>query len=227
MLIGTLTVHGSKIRRDIPSGSEVEISVEIDATGRVTAKAFIPWIDEEFEAVFGFIRNKPTLSALREGVEAGKKRLEQVRQRATGLDDAAAQQALQRIDGERMVHDIDTALDTAARDPDAADKCQKRILDLRRAIDQVEDTLDWPVLVREAGWEMRDGGEIIHRLGSPSHVLSFEALVRRMNESIESRSFDELRRQIAALKLLLREMLLERARNQEAEAAERRSRSPH
>src|SRR5580704_6111838 len=35
-------------------------------------------------------------------------------------------------------------------DPDAADKCGKRLLDLKQAVDEAEEALEWPALVAEA-----------------------------------------------------------------------------
>jgi molecular chaperone DnaK len=196
MLIGTLNVHGSKIRRDIPPGSEIEVFIEIDASRRVATKAFIPWIDEEFDAVFDNIKRKPALEVLRDGAEAEKKRLDQIRNKARGVTDPAAQQALQRIDGERMVHDVDAALAAAGDDPDAADKCQKRILDLRQAVDQVEDAIDWPALVSEAEESITTAQENVKKYGNSSDREMAHALEQEIRAAIAGKLRDILRRKI-------------------------------
>jgi molecular chaperone DnaK len=192
-LIGTLKIEASKIRRDIPAGSEIEILIEIDQSRLVRTKAYIPWIDEEFEVEFDLLKKNPTLDQLRAQAEDEKKRLENARKKAASVNDPSAQEALRRIDGERMVHDVEAALGATLGDPDAADRCNKLILTLRQAIDEVEDALEWPALVRKAEDEIRDTAEVVRKHGKSEDREMAAALEREAREAIKSHEPDVLR----------------------------------
>jgi molecular chaperone DnaK len=202
MLIGTLKIHASKIRRDVPAGSEIEITIEIDQSRLIRTKAYIPWIDEEFEVEFSNQKEKQTSVQLRDDVESEKKRLDNVRKKGRTVIDAKAQETLQRIDGERMVHDVDAALAAAQDDPDAADKCVKRLLDLRQAIDDAEDALEWPELVRQAEEQIKDTQEVVKQFGKSSDRETATALEKEIQESIKSHDPDLLRQRVGELSSL-------------------------
>jgi molecular chaperone DnaK len=202
MLIGTLKIDASKIRRDIPAGSEIEVTIEIDQSRLIRTKAYIPWIDEEFEDVFVYKKEKRTPNELKAEADNEKKRLENVRQKAKAVPADKAQETLQRIDGERMVHDVDTALGSVEDDPDAADKCDKRLLDLRQAIDDVEDALGWPDLIREAEEEIKSIKEVVRQFGKASDREMATALEQEAREAIKVHDPDLLRRKIGEISSL-------------------------
>jgi hypothetical protein len=81
------------------------------------------------------------VAELRRDLDAEWRRLDEVRARAATAGRPEASSALARIDRERMVLDADGMIAAAASDRDAADRAQRRILDLRVAIDGVEDAL--------------------------------------------------------------------------------------
>jgi molecular chaperone DnaK len=202
MLIGTLTVNASKIKRDIPVGSEIDVFIEIDQSRLIRTKAYIPWIDEEFEDVFSDKKVKQSPDKLKEEVESEKKRLEGVRKKADTVTDGKARDTLQRIDGERMVHDVDAALGSVLDDPESADNCGKRLLDLRQAIDDAEDALEWPDLVREAEEEVRDTQEVVRQYGKPGDREMVAALEQDIQEIIKSHDSDLLRRKVGEISSL-------------------------
>jgi molecular chaperone DnaK len=54
MILGWLKVKGSNIRRDVPAGSAIEVTMEIDASRIMRVRAYVPQLDEEFDAVVNF-----------------------------------------------------------------------------------------------------------------------------------------------------------------------------
>ncbi len=143
-LVGELVISADQIKQDVPAGSQVEITIEVDASRLVRTKAYIPALDEEYEDVVRFDKVAANPERLRQDVDLEKARLDEMRIKANQTCDPGAQEALRRIDQERMVRDVEAALAKAHEDRDAADKCQKRLLDLRQAVDEVEDALGIP-----------------------------------------------------------------------------------
>jgi molecular chaperone DnaK len=123
-------------------------------------------------------------------------RLQAARERCGHARDARAERTLARIDGERMVHDVEAALAAAAVDPDAADKCASRLLDLKSALDELEDALAWPTLVTEAKKEIEVERKIV---GDPEFKATaeeraaFANLEREIHAAIQSGEPDQLR----------------------------------
>jgi len=46
--IDDLLIQAANIRRDLPAGSEVEVTLRIDESRIITATAYVPLLDEEF-----------------------------------------------------------------------------------------------------------------------------------------------------------------------------------
>jgi molecular chaperone DnaK len=106
---------------------------------------------------------------------------------------------LQRIDGERMLHEVETALAAVGDDPEARGKCGKRLLDLKQAIDEAEDALEWPTLVAEAELAIERARQIAEKHGKPADRESVSNMEREIRSAIGSRDPDILRRKVSEL----------------------------
>jgi molecular chaperone DnaK len=208
-LIGELKVNGAQIRRDVPAGSEIEVVIEIDESRLVRAKAYIPILDEEFQEVVMLRMEHPKPAELKAEAEKEKKRLAELRERAKKTHDSGAEAALQRIDGERMVHEVDGALAASQDDPDAADECGKRLLDLKQAIDEAEDALEWPALVAEAEQEINWANDACQKYGKGNDKQVVTTLEHEIRETIKTHDPDLLRRKVDELSVARRGILRE------------------
>ena len=106
----------------------------------------------------------PTVDVLSAEFQAERRRLAgtgaSARQRQPGR-----RARLFRIDSEQIEQDVAALLDAARADPDAATTCGRRLLDLRAAIDAVEDALEWPELVAEAEGVTTEAERIVAESG--------------------------------------------------------------
>lgn len=191
--IGQLEVTAHQVTRDVPAGSEIEFTVEVDESRLVRTRAYIPLLDEEFEEVLHLGEaTEMSLSDLRTAADSELKRLETLRQRAHSLDGASELAALQRIEQEQIVAEVHSSLEAAATDPDAADKTNKRLLDLRVALDEVEETLAWPTLAAES--ERLESGldEVVKTLGAAQDRQHLETHKRALHQARQSHDLDQL-----------------------------------
>lgn len=198
-LIGSLEIPASEIKRTIPAGSEVEITIDIDESRIVRTKAYIPILDEEFEEVLKFGKESADSQKLLDEFEKEKKRLEKNRNEADLINDERADEILNKIENENMLHDVETSLMASQDDRDAADKCQNRLLDLKKTIDEIEDALEWPSLVKEAEEEIEHTNKIIKEYGETEDRRSANLLKREIDMAIDSRNPDLLRSKIDEL----------------------------
>lgn len=210
-LIGYLEVTGDKVKRDVPINSEVEITITIDESRLIKTEAYIPILDEEFTNVLELKKVIPNINDLSKDVEAERQRLEKARSKAFETGDSRAQELLQSIDRENMMHDVDSALNAAkGGDQDAEDRCQNRLLDLKNALDEVEDILMWPLLLEEAKEKISKTGELINTHGKSEDKRAFSALETEIKAAISARDKDLLNRKLGEMEGLGIRLLIER-----------------
>jgi molecular chaperone DnaK len=169
VLIGKLIVRGTEVARAVPAGSTIEVTVECDTSRNIVARAYVPILDAgpearaEFEARFDFddygaeARNPEKLA--RE-VDEEKRRFEELRQRAREHGVPEAQELARRIEADRVLSDAQEAAAKAKHGDDEAERCHKRLLELRAEIDKVEDALALPQLVADAEKTLADAKKI-------------------------------------------------------------------
>ncbi|MDP2955079.1 MAG: Hsp70 family protein [Longimicrobiales bacterium] len=198
-LIGTLEIQADRLRRDLPAGSEVEVTIEVDASRLVRTLAYVPLLDEEFEGLNKLEMAGADPAALQQDLERERKRLVRLRERVDTTGDPAARESLRRIDQERMEHDVESALAASRDDRDAADKCAKRLLDLKQADDDVEDALEWPLLVSEANETIGLLRKVVAEHGNSATKQQAATLERELREATEARDMDRVRRKISEM----------------------------
>jgi len=211
-LIGTLEIRADNIRRDIPAGNEVEVTLEVNESRLVKASAYIPLIDQEFETELNLEEGStPDVNALKDDLDREKKRLDAAREKAASTgDDNARRLLLQKVDGENMVENIENSLDAASGDRDAADKAKNRLLDLKVAIDQVEDSLEWPTLVAEAENQLNNSRNVFNEVGDAEAKKRLSQLEGDLRQAIQAHDADRLRQVVEEISNMTVQILVSR-----------------
>jgi molecular chaperone DnaK len=207
-LIGYLDITGDRVRRDVPVGSEVEITLEIDSSRQVRANAYVPILDEEFSVNLDLEKTAPRPADLAAEFRQEQERLEKVREKQQQTGDSAAAAVLQRIDTEEMIPQIESSLRAAEADRQAAGNCQRRVLDLKIALDEAEDSLEWPNLMAEAEERLKDAREMVTEHGTSDERSRLANLEREMRTAIESRDAESLRHKMTEIVRLYGEVLM-------------------
>jgi molecular chaperone DnaK len=124
-LIGRLEIPSTSIRRDIPGGSEVEITVEIDSSRQVRTKAYTPILDEEIERIHVLTKVEPALEELVRDSDRESRRLSALQENLEEIVDPTARELMVKIGQEQIQAQVASSLAAANVDRDAADQCQK------------------------------------------------------------------------------------------------------
>jgi molecular chaperone DnaK len=201
--VGSLIIDGQKLKRDLPIGTPVEIVVELDESRLLTTRAFIPYIDEEFEGVLKLEKKAPSPQVLKQKCEVEQTRLGQLRSKAGSRYVLGVDEILLQLDAEKVVADVESALQAAANDRDAADKCEKRLLDLREALDQVEELMDWPSLLEDVEGAIGLAHQLIDRLGLINERLRLSMLEEETEKAKSTKRSDVLRRKLRDLQMFV------------------------
>ncbi|VAW65818.1 Chaperone protein DnaK [hydrothermal vent metagenome] len=164
-IIGTLKIQAADVRRDVPAGNEVEVTVEVDKSRLVRMKAYVPILDEEFENILNYKEYRQATivpDKMQIELEKEKERIEQLRAQLEQTGDGVAGAALDRVYSDRMLQEVEGNLYSSRDNEEAARRCQNRLVELKAALDGVEDALEWPVLVSELEKEIDIENELIN-----------------------------------------------------------------
>lgn len=209
--IGSLIIASRNLKRDIPAGSEIEITVDVDLDHLIKVTAYLPIVDQEFPATISFRdyhKRSQNPEQLRTDIQQEKERLAQMRTKVRATGDTRSFGALRQIDDERMEQQVDDLHAASPHDPEAAAACQNRLLDLRASVDELEDALEWPELVTEAQESLRGLREVMEQFDTSqrARVTSLEEETARL---YETRDPDMLRRKIREIDLVRAQILQE------------------
>jgi len=196
-LIGHLVIPSDdpRVKRDVPVGSEVEITIHIDESRIITSKAYVPILDEEFEKVINYHdKETESVAELHESFEREKKRLETLREKASQTDSLKAQEALATIEQEEIPEEVESLLEASEGDQGAAPGAQNRLADLKAKNDEVEDAIEWPSLLEEARSQLEFARYYVNKDGGADEKADLKAFEEDMQRTIDTGDPDLLRR---------------------------------
>jgi molecular chaperone DnaK len=206
--VGELSISGNNISRDLPEGSEIEVTLEIDASRIPKARAYVPVLDSDFEVSLGLGVSTREAAVVRNDIAAERDRLRETIGKALAVGDAAGARRLQSVEGGELVAELD-ALAKNVELVDAAQKCEHRLLELRCVIDEVADKLEWPGLVVEAR-ELSDRLlDEASRTPQPQLKKQVEIMTKELIKIIDAVKIDDLRVKIRQAQSLYWSLLFE------------------
>lgn len=208
--IGELRIPASDIVRDLPEGSEVEITVEIDSSRLVRASALVTDLDQEFDEVLDFDSTvRRTQGELAEDVSDEKERLARVREQVAATGDPAARQILEAMEAEDLVPRIDRSIAVCDVDPEAVDACDTALRQLKATLDEVEGVLKWPALAAEADVAAAEAREIVEASGGGDAGRRLADLEAELERAQATQNVDLLRNAVNELRALRYALLRE------------------
>jgi molecular chaperone DnaK len=190
--VAELSIAGSNVSRDLPEGSEIEVTLEMDASRISKVRAYVPVLDSDFEVTLGIGVSAREPEIVRGDITAERERLRETIGKALAVGDAAGAKRLQSVEGGELIAELN-ALEKNVEVVDAAQKCEHRLLELRGVIDEVADKLEWPGLVTEAR-ELSDRlVDEASRTPQPQLKKQVEIMTRELAAIIDAAKVDDLR----------------------------------
>lgn len=211
-LIGILEINGTQIRRELPEGQEIEVTLRIDESREVIVEAFVPYLDEDFSKKLETGRKAAANSpqVLRERLAKEQKRLELLKNQADEAEDRGANKLLGEIDREDATQELRRRLRDAEGDFVAGEQCDKMLLDLACRLDEVEAQIKWPALVKEVRSLDEELHDIAKESGTRQQQDKAEDMHDQAEEHIRSKNSDRLKRTQDQMLDLFRSILFER-----------------
>ncbi|MCY0990287.1 Hsp70 family protein [Nannocystis sp. ILAH1] len=200
-LVGALEIGGKELKQTLASGAEVELTIELDRGGRMSARALIPAIGQVFEHVAHLLVPEADPEVLASTVTATRARLGELR------TDAFRRQARDSIE---RLGQVESALDDVGRDidaarggdTDAAQKARRTLIEVDAQIEAVELDRRWPELDREAREALIWTTGWVQDYGQPHEQTLYQETAKAVDKARQARDPLELQRQLRLLRRL-------------------------
>lgn len=135
--VGTLRIKGDdkKVRMDVPIGSEIEVHLSVDESRNIQAVAYIPLLEEKFEAKFVGETFQYTIKELEDRFDGLKTQLAEVGKFQVERPRSDIQEALGKIQETSVLAELEADIARAkAGERDSEVRAYKHILELEGSI---------------------------------------------------------------------------------------------
>lgn len=191
--VGKLVIDSNMIRRDLPVGTEVEITLRISESRTITLDVYVPILDEEFTEEMKVEKEGADAALLESNLRKEKERLEELRERAEDSGEDSVLDELDEVEGDK---DRDQAVKNAKGDQGAAEKAQARLLEMQNKLDSLEKKLEWPSMVNEAEDLKERMTKLANEHGTTEHQDMAEDWCDDIDTIISKKQTDRLSRKL-------------------------------
>lgn len=192
-VVGELKIDSSMIRRDLPMGSDVEVTLRISESRTLTLEAYFPLLDEDFTKQVDVEKDMADPALITESLRGETKRLEELIERADNAGESDLVETLEKLQADK---ELANAARAAKGDPAAAEKAQARLLDLQLQLDAADEKLKWPVLVAEAHEVQEDLSKLAREHGNSAQCDTVEDWSELVDSIIAKKQTDRLAKRI-------------------------------
>ncbi len=200
-LIGTLHVRGDRLRRALPAATRVEVTLQLDRSGQLRARADLPGTGEAFEDVVHVLLPSASPEVLEREAQAARVRTQDVRRRAFVGSLADVVVGVERASA--LLEEAEQGLPAArGGDADAAQRTHRLLLELNGLLDSAEERLEWPELETEASEVIHVAMSWVASLGTAAEQKLFDQALQEAQRAQKSHQAAELDRQLRVMRSL-------------------------
>ncbi len=198
-LVGSLEIPGGSLNGTLPSGSAIEVTLELDRGGRLSARALVPALDQVFEGVASLLVPTVDPETMAAGLDSLEDRIADLRK------DAFRRGALQTVSKlasiDRSLSDVKRDVDAArGGDADAGQKARRTLLELDADLEQLDLERRWPELESLARERLASASTWIATHGTPTEQKLFLELEETVAKARDERDPRDLERQLRVVR---------------------------
>jgi len=194
-LVGTLDIGGDVVVDTVPTGSAVEVTIELDRGGRLAARALVPAIGQMFEHVAHLLVPDAAPEALDAALRDLRRQLMDARTDAFrhGLG-----QMIERLDRiESRLSEAERDIDAAhGGDADAAQRARRALLDVDGTMAEAELARKWPELDEQARHAAISASSTVGMYGTEAERVLLQDVLSAIEKARRDRDPAELERQM-------------------------------
>ena len=200
-LVGTLDIGGDGVRDTVPTGSAVEVTIELDRGGRLSARALVPVIDQVFEHVAHLLVPDASPESLDRAIGDLRRQLMDLRTDAfrNGLT-----KVIEKLDHlEARLSEAERDIDAAhGGDVDAAQRARRALLDVDGTMADAHLSQKWPQLETEARSLAIGATSTVGMHGSDAERALLQEVLAAMEKARADKDAPELERQMGLARRL-------------------------
>ncbi len=200
-LVGTLQIPGNLVNESVPSGSSVEVTIELDRGGRLSASALLPATGQVFEEVAHLLVPLAEPAALEAGLSNLRRRVIELRTEAFRNGWTEVLTPLEGAESQLDAVERDV-IAVRGGDEDAGQKARRTLLELDAAVGEAELRRRWPELEEKALHDLAWASDWVSRYGTQAEVKLFEEVSAAASRARDARNPGELERQLRLVRRL-------------------------
>jgi molecular chaperone DnaK len=194
-LVGTLDIGGDAIKDTVPTGSTVEVTIELDRGGRLAARALIPAIGQVFEHVAHLLVPDASPESLEVAIRDLRRQLMDLRADAFRHQLGHVIEKLDRI--EARLSEAERDIDAAhGGDADAAQRARRALLDIDGTMADADLSRKWPELDAESQRVAISASSTVGMHGTDAERSLLGEVMSAMDKARRDKDAPELERQM-------------------------------
>jgi molecular chaperone DnaK len=194
-LVGTLDIGGDAVVDTVPTGSAVEVTIELDRGGRLSARALVPAIGQVFEHVAHLLVPDAAPEALDAAMRDLRRQLMELRTDAFRHGLGQVIEKLDRI--EARLSEAERDIDAAhGGDADAAQRARRALLDVDGTMAEADLARKWPELDESARHTAITASSMVGMHGTEAERALLQEVLAAMDRARKDRDAPELERQM-------------------------------
>ncbi len=178
--VGTIDISAKELKTALPAGSPVDVVLDLDRGGRLTATAFLPDQNLTYSGTLSLVSPDASIDELEKQLTEQRSKIEAL-YRDARIGDA----------GKKKLVGIDARLIEAERerdaakgaDPDALEKLRRLLIDVDGSIADVEALRIWPDLEELALNNVSFAVSWVSRLGSEMERRTLDEAIRSLDRA--------------------------------------------
>ncbi|MDQ3402536.1 MAG: Hsp70 family protein [Actinomycetota bacterium] len=180
LLVGVIEIRPKDVSIDLPKGSDVEVTIEIDESRLLTVVADVPLVEEQFEAEIDLSKvSAPDSRELRRELADVERRWERLRESADRSGSSQARARFARMEEERLLMLAHDEVRAAGGDNGVASAADERLRTIQAELDTVESDVRLPALLAELTTALDSCRELVGRLGDADNRAEFAEMERK------------------------------------------------
>ncbi len=200
-LVGTLQIDASKVKHTIAAGSPIEVTLELDRGGTLSARALVPATGDVFEDVAHLLGPDASPETLDATLATIRKRVDDDRRQAFSAGSLLVTTRLSELQ-ERLEQAAHAAEAARGGDADAAQRAHRLLSDIDVELDMLSREQQWPELENDLITTAAFAASWVEAYGTETERKLFADVQASAQRAKAARQAVELRRQIRLLKNL-------------------------
>lgn len=179
--VGEIVITDQMVDRRVPAGNPIEVTIEVNESRLLTARAYLPLVDRTFDAQIEIGGDRVDSVRVAEELQTERQRIEELSQFVpAGVT--------------REIHELIRAAEGHARSLTDDGAAYRDLQEIQKKVDQIERTQELPRAMADAREESEMASQVVMDLGDDGHRARLRALIADLDSAESRNAQSEIRR---------------------------------